>query len=116
MKSAGARGPEALAVRASGQRHHAIRRGEPGPDALTPYRLADRDHEIGGTRVQPAIQGVRPNGLHDVARTDERAGRFRPAIREGGQPVFLAPVDVDDVDGGEPRPKSPEVAGVRGGP
>src|SRR4030095_1124654 len=64
----------------------------------------------------PAIQGVRPNGLHDVARTDERRRRSRRAIREGGQPVFLAPVDVDDVDGGEPRPESPEVPGVRGGP
>ena len=99
-KSAGAAGPEALPVRPPGQRHHAIRRGEPGPDALAPYRLADRHHEIGGARVQPAIQGMGPNGLHDVARPDERSGRSRSAIGEGGEPVLLAPVDVDDVDGG----------------
>ncbi len=113
VKGAAVHGSEALAVGPAGQRHHAIRRGEPGPDALPPYRLADRDHEIGGTRIQPAIQGVRANGLHNVTSTDQRPWGRPPAIGQRGQPVLLAPVDVDDVDAGQAAGEGAEVAGVR---
>ena len=62
--------------------------------------------------VEPAIEGVRADRLHDVARAHDGARRGGEAIGEGGEPVLLAAVHVHDVGVGQPAEQRPQIARV----
>ena len=74
-------------------------RGPPGPARsammLAADRLGDGDGEIGRRAVEPAVQRVGADGLHDVARAHDGPARVREAVGERGQPVLLAAMDVE---------------------
>ncbi len=103
-------------VRAPWQRHHAIMRQEAGRDALAADGFADGDDEVRCLVVEPAVQDMRSYRLDDVAGADEGPSRPGHAVRDGGQPVFLAAMDMDDVGAGEPRAHRFHIARVGGGP
>jgi hypothetical protein len=105
-----------LGVGAARERDHAVGRQQARSDVLSADRVADRDHERRRPAIEPAVAGVRPHRLHDVARADEGAGRRGEPVGDGGQPVLLAPMDVHDVVPGERRAQPADVCGVGGRP
>src|SRR5574341_2017577 len=76
----------------------------------------DKPPTIGRPAGEPAVQGMRPYRLDDVAGSNEGPAPRRQAVRDGGEPVFLAAMDMDDVGAREPRAERAEVAHVGGGP
>ena len=104
--------PVRLDVRAARQRRHALGLEEPRGDVLAADRLGHRDDPRGRPSVEPAVGRVRPYGLRDVARADDRARRPAEAVGGGGEPVLLRAMDVHDVGLRELRHEPTHVAGV----
>jgi hypothetical protein len=105
-------GPELVHVHAPRHRHHAALHPEASGHELAADGLGHGDDLVGGVAVEPAIERVRPHRLDDVPRADEGPTQVGHAIRERGQPVLLAPVDVENLGLGQPRDELPQVAHV----
>ena len=103
---------KASEVDASGQGHDPLGGHELRRDVLPADGLRHRDHEARRPAVEPAIEGVRADRLHDVARAHDGARRGGEAIGDGGEPVLLAAVHVHDVGVGQPAEQRPQIARV----
>ncbi len=102
-------------VGAAGERHDILRSEQPGRDVLPTDGVRHGERERGRATVEPAVGGVRSDGLSDVSRSHEGTRTAAQAVGDRGQPVFLAAMDVDDVGVGEPPTELANVGRVGDG-
>jgi len=75
--------------------------------------MRDGHDERGRPLIEPSVPGVRAHGLDDVARADYWTRRPAEPIRDDGQPVLFAAVDMYDVGLRDRGAEPPDVAEIR---